>query len=380
MKQAILRAMYDNQRSWSWAIPIIIALIPLFSGREWQSWQSLAALIPVISIFSFHVGKRQGAFPGIAVFYFFCHSAFFLFKTPLFYQPFGNATAGFFNSKISAATFLFLAAVYISGFNWTKRKIGEFLYSTVPLVSVFSMVSIFTSDFFHKPLYLFNAKSVDAAFVGIAAMEFFARTISNDGQKKKAWSVIYLAVAVLVLFYADSVTAWLAFLITGVTFLAVYFRIGAPLILASSVIGVGLAYYGSMNWGSFFSDSGRYSVWALTWSKIVSNSPNLFGFGLGTFELWGPDMVIKATGKQGSYWSWAHNEWLQILFETGWVGLGLTCLSIIRSVFLNLRNPSRVSLIIGFCILASTQSILRIYPLALLCALLMSTPKKSYIE
>jgi O-antigen ligase len=45
------------------------------------------------------------------------------------------------------------------------------------------------------------------------------------------------------------------------------------------------------------------------------------GTGAGTFRHLGPEIQIKYHLTEGKWWPWAHNDWLQILFETGYIGL-----------------------------------------------------------
>ena len=51
---------------------------------------------------------------------------------------------------------------------------------------------------------------------------------------------------------------------------------------------------------------------------------HLMGSGNGTFWFLGP-IIQQQMGipKDQGFWTWLHNDWLQLLFEEGWTGLVL---------------------------------------------------------
>lgn len=77
--------------------------------------------------------------------------------------------------------------------------------------------------------------------------------------------------------------------------------------------------------------SGRYEVWKMTMKFWGDHMSHWFGYGLGTFKMLGPAIQIAnlpeiTDGMIIPGFFWMHNDWLQVLFEGGWIGLGLAVL------------------------------------------------------
>ena len=76
----------------------------------------------------------------------------------------------------------------------------------------------------------------------------------------------------------------------------------------------------------FGTDSGRFPVWRATWAWWWEHANHWIGTGLGTYFILGPGVQITVLHEPGSHLLWAHNDWYQILFEQGFVGLALALL------------------------------------------------------
>lgn len=70
-------------------------------------------------------------------------------------------------------------------------------------------------------------------------------------------------------------------------------------------------------------DNGRFKVWGFMMRFWHERASHWFGFGLGTQELFAPAVQNAHNFMKGSWFIWMHNDWLQILFELGIVGLAL---------------------------------------------------------
>ena len=79
--------------------------------------------------------------------------------------------------------------------------------------------------------------------------------------------------------------------------------------------------------------SSRFPVWLAT-IKLANQHP-LMGWGIGSFKCIFP--ALSGIRNSGLPWEEAHNDFLQILFETGYIGLAVI-ISIIGSLFYKLRN------------------------------------------
>lgn len=88
----------------------------------------------------------------------------------------------------------------------------------------------------------------------------------------------------------------------------------------------------------------------------------IFGMGLGTFRHWGPEIQMATQIEVGNWWLWAHNDWLQIFFELGAVGLVLCLVCFARGAYLLAKRRS----IVPFGFLISTGVVMAgNYPLRL---------------
>jgi O-antigen ligase len=98
---------------------------------------------------------------------------------------------------------------------------------------------------------------------------------------------------------------------------------------------------------SFFYNSDRFRIWRLTFLNIKEKF--ITGFGLGTFG-------ISNIGETSFHWQHAHNEYLQIVFEAGIIGLVLViwCIWDYFKNFSSLKTDLTIrlaSMFFGFCLL-----------------------------
>jgi hypothetical protein len=139
----------------------------------------------------------------------------------------------------------------------------------------------------------------------------------------------------------------------------------AGLIGCACTYGVAINYFGQ----KFMNDDGRYHVWKMALAQWLDMGHYVLGAGTGTFSIFGP-AVQKANGYT-QFFLWAHNDWLQVLFEQGVLGLVLTALVFVcmLSGSLKTRGYWLFVTVIGLGLAAVTQMPLRIFPLAVFSAL-----------
>lgn len=71
-------------------------------------------------------------------------------------------------------------------------------------------------------------------------------------------------------------------------------------------------------------DSHRFRTWAF-FAKYWKLENQWFGIGTGTFATFSSDIQTYNRNFDNAWWVWLHNDWLQILFEQGIIGLSLVC-------------------------------------------------------
>lgn len=107
--------------------------------------------------------------------------------------------------------------------------------------------------------------------------------------------------------------------------------------------------------------TGRFEVLKESWTELYKKP--ITGLGLGTFEhiIGGNPEHVKNLNNQS--WKEAHNEFWQIGFETGIIGLILFLMFVFTSFF-KMGNPVYGAALVGFLIACITYFPMRIAPLS----------------
>jgi hypothetical protein len=130
--------------------------------------------------------------------------------------------------------------------------------------------------------------------------------------------------------------------------------------MGAAAFGSGFFVLGS----KFLGDSGRYHVWKMAlsfWEFNASRSwlIGVLGFGPGTYGFFGP-AVQSATGGS-TIFPWLHNEYLQVLFENGIVGLSLVLILLSTALYKTRKNPCLFAQISTFAFVSITQFTGRVF-------------------
>lgn len=95
-------------------------------------------------------------------------------------------------------------------------------------------------------------------------------------------------------------------------------------LLGASGVAILLAIgWATVGYRELFSSGNRFKMWEFfmsSWS-LPRNIP--FGMGFGTFGIFSRVLQDIYQMDPKAWWIWLHNDWLQMLFEGGLVGLGL---------------------------------------------------------
>ena len=119
--------------------------------------------------------------------------------------------------------------------------------------------------------------------------------------------------------------------------------------LAASTAALGLAISGGL-WvtlpdNSFFNTSGRSYVWALAWERIKERP---WGWGPGSWEglyvFWNvPSVTPRLT------WDRLHSDWLQLVFEGGWIS-GILAALFVAGFLVHTRSSLRAAIVAGLAV------------------------------
>lgn len=124
----------------------------------------------------------------------------------------------------------------------------------------------------------------------------------------------------------------------------------APLFVLVSALGwkypwrtVGVLFSGlAFAWWRGF-DSGRFLVWEYTLRFYLCNAPSwLFGLGWGQFREIMPRLQLARGGDPASLFLHAHNDYFQLLFEMGFVGI-LALFFLMRFAYAHANTPKMKS-------------------------------------
>lgn len=92
------------------------------------------------------------------------------------------------------------------------------------------------------------------------------------------------------------------------------------------VVALGLSWLGPHLVVNFFNWSGREQGYPIFMGAVLKNYHWITGFGLGTFQILGPEIQTVTHFNEGAWWLWLHSDWLQLIFETGVIGFALAWL------------------------------------------------------
>jgi hypothetical protein len=206
----------------------------------------------------------------------------------------------------------FLVVVTLTWFVASLRKDRVYL-----LLTFFEALIVINSVSYVWWKYgLFNAGSMDLAFMAMV----YPVILFRPRRKNFAFYIQALTPLACLFVNRPGSTVYMALALA----LSVFFikerkwKILFPMLLGLMALG----YYKSYELGSynFFSDSNRIAPWLQMMSWWWENANIWVGTGSGTFQWLGPEIQNAQTD---GIFIWMHNEYLQIAFEQGLVGLAL---------------------------------------------------------
>jgi len=163
---------------------------------------------------------------------------------------------------------------------------------------------------------VFNAGSMDMAFNAMAYPMLVFRPMYAGTKLEIAWRGVVALVPLICLFFNTTGSTVFFGLAIGVGAFLVM-RIHWAWFLAPATGLLILGYVRDVT--GFFDDSGRMGPWKLFMSKWWESANIWTGTGTGTFQWLGPAIQNKET----DLFIFMHNEYLQVIFEQGFLGLAL---------------------------------------------------------
>lgn len=193
------------------------------------------------------------------------------------------------------------------------HSLPEQLFATKGLLGNRSIGATFTAVWIFFSLYLTSEAGIRDQFKGISAVRWSAIIIGGAAvcisvSSISFGSMILAAFCVLIAAFWQVLKPWDAL------------RWGLLSALLCGGIGVILGPHIDGQWGQHIS---RQDAWPMFFKYYRENISLIVGSGAGTFKFYGPMIQDHEKYMVGKWWLWAHNDWLQILFEYGIFGLAL---------------------------------------------------------
>lgn len=343
-----------------------VAFIPDIDNRPFL--QTAAGLILLTLYISYKIANKYGALVGLSYALF---SGSFFVEWPLpqaAYVGFGTWGGVMVQASVESAVLnlIIMAFLLIVGTEDLFKK----------LLKAFLILSIIDSGFVivrgllfgtYRAYFMLGNAAIDASFIAcflpflgyfsIPALIAISVTKSSTG------------------FGAVGVAA-LTYLMSEFGFKKTWF-----LILLSPLCMWGVGNFFLQE--ELFNSNGRFYAWALAfdyWKKLP-HMYHLIGTGTGSFFIYGRALMQNAHTDGNGAFAWMHNDYLQILFENGVIGLTLV-LGVLIKILIRVKNyPKIFSMICTFAFVGLTQMPMRQFLFQLLgvCFIALYSKKLSHL-
>ncbi len=364
----------------------LLIYVYLMPGQPelWRN-QAAAGLIFTSLVIALGLGVIAKSFAvSVVVFYFLSHATM-----PWAGSNFINA----WQDYAAAGSFSFLLSILVAVSFLTKVSSYRIL-NTLALLCFISSVVILVKKALGLPVYFFmNNAAADASMIAVLypllALRDWWPLHSNVWLSRLAYATPIVAVGV-----SGSTTGAVALALAAISWCVASRKDGMAVFawVASSVTAV-CALAGALIFSSdgFFSDSGRYATWARSIDWWWANASVSWGSGTGRFYVLGPKIQIleycrampqacdpEPTGAAlRNLFSFMHNDYLQILFEQGAVGLCLFLAISIIAMRKCLDRPWLFSALFTYGMIMLTQYPLRFFASAFIGAILL---REAFLE
>lgn len=326
--------------------------------------QSMMGIILLYTYLSYVIGKRTHWSYGAGVFYFTVLQIPQLIFTGKLNPSFNDQAILTFQAIIGQGLIYFtLVALFFTFFKNVKLLLNLLFIAA----SLNSHIIIMKYFFGQAPWFLFNNPAIDASF--IACLIPFALRIHYS-----------LALPMIM---ACLLTDSSSGIIGPIIALSAYYlnnkKILVALFASSTILSFGIL---SQGYEKILNSSGRFQVWKLGMDHFFNNVNHWLGAGTGTWAVYGPTLQVQEAMRRGVVhvdgFFWMHNDWLQILFENGILGLLITILIFIKTLHTHFNNPKIRAALITLATIAIIQMPLRHIVFTVFSGALLFYPKKKY--
>lgn len=342
-------------------------------GFYFYTVQAFLGISLCLTYFAWLLAKRFHPVIGLTYGYVAVYSTWLLVYPDIRWGLYDAADMVCFQSQVTSGL-LFLTAIailvcFIHG-TGAARFLSGFIMTTASIDLVIMALRILV----HKDAYfLMNNPAIDCAFLGVVMPLFF----------RKKWGFLFYIPAIIVCLLTHTSSGILA---PGLA-ISMYLWAKGNFSFRTTLLGLCISGLFTsvglyMQQDVLFHSSGRKWAWRIAWQYfngkleiakvlhatdygvLINQKINvLWGAGLSTYQIYGPLMeLLEASGKgkrEVDGFFWLHNDWLQVLFELGWVGLLLSVSVFLLGVWKARKYPAVFATLMTFGGIAIIQMPLR---------------------
>lgn len=229
---------------------------------------------------------------------------------------------------LSAVTALCILAVVVPLLFASRRELDT-------LTRAFGWLCILDSVFVVAQWAMGAAKADRGGFFGETSMNpcviaftypiWTRRKFTAENSIEGIGGLLGLGLPILAIFVSRSNMGLGVLLVAyGAPHLANIRRIRLEHVLKFLCVTVALGIVGAWLMGAKFGQtSGRWPVWVATMQWWWTHASHWMGTGAGSYFVLGPNVQKQVLGQLSDWLLWMHNDWLQVLFEQGVIGLAL---------------------------------------------------------
>lgn len=121
---------------------------------------------------------------------------------------------------------------------------------------------------------------------------------------------------------------------------------GLGLLLGTVLLSLAAHQFGTVE---LFSNGDRFPMWKFFMECWNTPQNHIVGTGFGSFQMWSLALQLTYGMRPNNWWAFMHNDWLQMVFEGGVVGLVLmagTYLAGLRGLWIRGNTPHMKALLV----------------------------------
>lgn len=350
-------------------VSILICIFSLNSDKYWSPWIPLEVM--AVMVFCNTIIKRYGYVASI------CFGYPILLSMYIFsiYTPEDNHEILLRVKNISLqTTFSFMCVVL--GVGLLKSRTHKFFEETFPYLCVLNSVLIIIETFFVESPTLRIGFLNNASMAGCFTACTFPYLVFKKTKRHIIFDMVALVSSIWAIFLVRSSIPLATFgvvifsyILVSDNFSNMKNKILTGIVTILTITGAGILFIPDI-----MKDSGRYEIWSTVYGWWSRNVNQWFGIGNGEWIYLGPKIQREFKIETGPPFGWAHNDWLQILIELGYVGLFFTSLLFVYALlrcYIKRRNYE-FSALCGLGFTALLNFPLRLAPFALVSAVIFA--------